>query len=303
MEQVNRTLRCNDGDNKDPTLLESINAHPFDEIIRFEEEGHIYWIRGDETDIVSSTTLIHQHFPEFNKKMVIQNIVRGKKWANDPSYKYYGMTYEEIDEMWAENGRIASEAGTIMHADIEFFYNGIPVENNSVEFSQFMDFYEDHKDQFKMYRTEWMICAEELRITGSIDAVFINPDGTLTLGDWKRSKGISKTAFRRNDVGYHPFTHMPNCNFSHYSLQLNLYRIILEEYYGKKIKEMFLVVCHPNNEVVDGKRYLKIMIPRLDREAKLLLEYRRREVIKKGYVVNRTFLDKVEDDEEDICLV
>jgi len=302
MEAVNRTLRCNDGGNKDPTLLESINAHPFDEIIRFEEEGHIYWIRGDQTDIVSSTTLIHQYFPEFNKELVISNIVKGRKWSTDPSYRYYGMSAEAIDAMWAENGRLASEAGTIMHADIEFFYNGIPVQNNSIEFSQFMDFYEDHKDQLKMYRTEWMICAEELRITGSIDAVFENPDGSLSLGDWKRSKGISKRAFRRDDVGYHPFNHMPNCNFAHYSLQLNLYRIILEEYYGKVVKDMFLVVCHPNNEVVDGKRYLKIMIPRLDREAKLLLEYRKREIVKKGYVVNRSFINSA-DEEDDMCFV
>jgi len=212
------------------------------------------------------------------------------------------MSAEAIDAMWAENGRLASEAGTIMHADIEFFYNGIPVQNNSVEFSQFMDFYEDHKNKLKMYRTEWMICAEELRITGSIDAVFENPDGSLSLGDWKRSKGISKRAFRRDDVGYYPFNHMPNCNFAHYSLQLNLYRIILEEYYGKVVKDMFLVVCHPNNEVVDGKRYLKIMIPRLDREAKLLLEYRKREIVKKGYVVNRSFMN-ITDEEDDMCFV
>lgn len=39
--------------------------------------------------------------------------------------------------------------------------------------------------------------------------------------------------------------HIPNTNYWHYSLQLNLYRTILERSYGIKVKTMKLVCMHP----------------------------------------------------------
>jgi hypothetical protein len=56
-------------------------------------------------------------------------------------------------------------------------------------------------------------------------------------------------------------------------LQLNLYRVILEKYYDLKIKEMFLVVFHPDNK--DGK-FLKINIPIMVKEG----EYRKKTIRK-----------------------
>ena len=39
------------------------------------------------------------------------------------------MTADEIKAQWNENGRLASEAGTKMHYDIECYYNNNPNEN------------------------------------------------------------------------------------------------------------------------------------------------------------------------------
>jgi len=66
----------------------------------------------------------------------------------------------------------------------------------------------------------------------------------LVIVDWKRSKEIKRTAY--NQVGKGPLSMVPDCNFYHYSLQLNLYRWILEKQYGKSIVGMYLVVVHPN---------------------------------------------------------
>ena len=63
------------------------------------------------------------------------------------------------------------------------------VDNNSIEFQQFLKYQEDYKD-LKPYRTEWMIYDEELKLAGSIDMVNENSDGTLQIRDWKRSKQI-----------------------------------------------------------------------------------------------------------------
>ena len=40
-------------------------------------------------------------------------------------------------------------------------------------------------------------------------------------------------------------SHIPDLNYWHYSLQLNIYKTILERKYGEKISEMYLVCLHP----------------------------------------------------------
>ena len=60
-----------------------------------------------------------------------------------------------------------------------------------------------------------------------------NPDGTLSIYDWKRSKDIEmKTPFKKNSVLYE-LRHLQDVNGVHYSLQLNIYKKILERNYNK----------------------------------------------------------------------
>ena len=64
----------------------------------------------------------------------------------------------------------AATAGTKMHLDIEKYYNGMEVENDSKEYSQFLEYLKDHP--FKPYRTEWTVWDKELKLAGSIDMVY-----------------------------------------------------------------------------------------------------------------------------------
>jgi ATP-dependent DNA helicase PIF1 len=258
-------------------MLSKINPHPFDSRIKFRDEGHKYWIDGDDKDLISCTTYIHSFFEHFDSDKIIKNILSSEKY-NDPEYKYYKMSYDDIKSQWDNNCKEASESGTKLHENIEHFYNKLKVENNSDEFKQFLQFYEDHK-HLEIYRTEWMIFSDILRITGSIDAVFKNNDGTLTLGDWKRSKEIHMNSFG-NKWGKFPFQHIEDCNFYHYSLQLNLYRTILENFYEQKVKDMFLVILHPNNK---DNKYIKINVKRMEKEGDFLLDYRKNQLMKMGY--------------------
>ena len=271
------TLRDNKNFSNSIKLLSEINSHLFDSRIKFREKDHKYWIDDEDKDLISCTTFIHTFFSDFDTDKVINNILNSKN-HKDPEYKYYNMSYSEIKKLWDTNKKEASELGTELHANIEYYYNGIEVKNNSPEFCQFLNFYEDFKD-LKMYRTEWMIFSDILKITGSIDAVFRNTDGTITLGDWKRSKEINFNSFD-NKYGKFPFSHLPDCNFYHYSLQLNLYRMILETFYNEKVADMFLCIFHPNNK---DNKYIKIPIKRMDNEGELLFSFRIKQLQDLGY--------------------
>lgn len=255
-----------------PTYLAKLNTHPRDEFIQFDEGPHIYTVHGEQ-GYTSVTTWNHHHFSHFDADAIIDKIVNGRNW-NDPNYKYYRMSKEEIKAMWDKNRDQASGSGTQMHYDIECYWNKMPVSNTSIEFQWFLNFVADFPD-LKPYRTEWMVYYEELKLSGSIDMIFENPDGTLQIYDWKRCKEIVyESPF--NKYALTPcISHLPDTNYWHYALQLNTYKKILEEKYNKKITDLYLICIHPENPY---KRYERIQIPFLTKEMELLFEERRKEV-------------------------
>ena len=122
-----------------------------------------------------------------------------------------------------------------MHYNIECFYNEIDVEDDgSLEWKYFKEFNDSLEKKLTPYRTEWMVWDRELRLAGSVDMLFENPDGTLQIYDWKRSKKVVKEN-RWASAIVDCISHLPDANFWKYSLQLNTYKWILEKNYGKKV--------------------------------------------------------------------
>jgi len=256
-----------------PDALAKQNAHPRDAFIEFDEGPHIYTVHGQQ-GYTSVTTWVHHHFPTFDADAILDNMMSSRK-MNDPTYKYYGMTREQIKADWDRNRDSAAGAGTKMHYDIECFYNGLDVVNTSTEYKWFQRFVRDFPE-LRPYRTEWMVYYEELKLSGSIDMIFENADGTIQIYDWKRCKEITY----ENGFGKSALTpcisDMPDTNFWHYALQLNTYKTILEEKYGKTVTGLYLVCLHPDNPY---KSYDRIEVPFLEKEMKLLFDERRREVL------------------------
>lgn len=259
-----------------PTFLSNKNAHPRDQFITFEEGPHIYTVCGERGTYTSVTTWNHHHFSKFDAVAIIDKMFANPKNVNDPHWKYYGMTKDEIKRMWAENGAAASGSGTGMHNDIEHYYNNMAVQNDSVEFKYFLQFVKDHPELVP-YRTEWMVYYEELKISGSIDMVFENPDGTIQIYDWKRVKEIKHEASFGKYALTDCISHLPDTNFWHYALQLNVYKTILEHKYGKKVTDLYLVCIHPENQY---KTYERIKVPFLDTEIANLIKERLHDISK-----------------------
>jgi ATP-dependent exoDNAse (exonuclease V) beta subunit len=135
-----------------------------------------------------------------------------------------------------------------------------------------MNFVRDFSE-LKPYRTEWMIYYEELKLSGSIDMIFENPDGTIQIYDWKRCREIKYEDRKCAETAC--IRHLPDTNFWHYALQLNTYKTILERKYGKTVTGLYLVCMHPENPY---KNYERIEVPFLENEMEALFEYRRQQI-------------------------
>ena len=268
-----------------PTLhniLSVKNAHPRDANIQFFEEGHKYIILSEpEIKYTSVTTWNHSHFPHFDADEIIKNMMKSKGWKE--GHKYWGLSPEQIKAQWNSNKDAVSGAGTDLHFDIECFNNDkrfqfeytnkelyeiYMIDNKEthssrpLEWQYFINFVRDNPE-LKPYRTEWLVYNEDVKISGSIDMVYENPDGTLSIYDWKRAKLITRINNFNKFAISQEVCHLPDSNFWHYALQLNTYKAIIEAKYDRKIKDIFLVRLHPDAE---EKNYELISLPNLSRE-------------------------------------
>jgi hypothetical protein len=281
-----------------PTLhsvLASRNCHERDRFIQFFEEDHKYVITNDPNNKYTSvTTWNHSHFPVFNANLIIKNMMRGKNWKE--GHKYWGLTAEEIKQQWSSNSSAVSGAGTDLHFEIECFMNNPDLESGHkkgykhadlheaylqnpkaievIEWDYFINFVKDHPE-LKPYRTEWTIYDEDLKISGSIDMIYENPDGTLSIYDWKRSKDITRVNNFNKFAINKLICHMPDANFWHYALQLNTYKRLIERKYGKTVTDLYLVRLHPDAE---EKNYELIKLPDLSKEIDELFEERKQKL-------------------------
>ena len=270
-----------------PTLypvLSRRNSHPRDSDIQFFEEDHKYIILSEpDVKYTSVTTWNHSHFPKFEADSIIDNMMKSKGWKE--GHKYWGLTPEQIKGQWNTNKDAVAGAGTDLHFEIECFNNNnrlssgytnkelyqlymsdnnLTHDSKAIEWRYFINFVRDFPD-LKPFRTEWTVYHDDVKISGSIDMIYENPDGTLSIYDWKRAKLITRIN-NFNKFALPPqICHLPDSNFWHYALQLNTYKAIIEQKYNKVVKDLFLVRLHPDAE---EKNYELIQLPDLSREIK-----------------------------------
>lgn len=228
-------------------MLKARNPHVNDLRVVFDEEPHIYYVDGHPVKS-SVTTFLSEYAPKFDSARISKE--QFEKHFNTVGHKYYQMSVEDIQKQWRNNE--ASSLGTKLHKAIEHYYNEefeLIDENvkSTIEWTYFETFAKNN-NKLVPYRTEWEIYDKQLNLAGSIDIVYKNSDGTYDIGDWKRSKEIKVlNNFKNESRLFPPLEHLHNANYWKYSLQLNMYKYILETNYGVKIKNMHLYVFHGNN--------------------------------------------------------
>jgi hypothetical protein len=281
-----------------PTLYNILsvrNSHSRDKNIQFFEEGHKYVILTEpHLKYTSVTTWNHSHFPKFEADSIIDNMMKTKGWKE--GHKYWGLTPEQIKSQWNNNRDSVAGAGTDLHYEIECFNNNntlssgytnkelyeiymsdnnLTHDSKAIEWRYFINFVRDNP-HLKPYRTEWTVYHDDVKISGSIDMIYENPDGTLSIYDWKRAKIITRINNFNKFALPVQICHLPDSNFWHYSLQLNTYKAIIEQKYGKVVKNLFLVRLHPDAE---EKNYELIELPDLSTEIKDLFTERKKLLI------------------------
>ena len=210
-------------------MLKQQNPHPRDVSITMDAKEHQYWLSYDDRTknkpLLSVTQYVKTLFPVFCPEQTIQNMKKKQNWDKS---KYYNMTDTEIMKQWDDVRNSAVKKGTLMHKNIENFYNKEDCDTHTKEFEQFNQFCIDHKDLIP-WRTEMMIWDDTIGLGGTVDMIFKTNNNKLVIFDWKRSKQIRIHNYFNKFASHPLMKDVPDTNYWHYCIQLNIYRWILEK--------------------------------------------------------------------------
>ena len=160
----------------------------------------------------------------------------------------FSFTDEEILQNWNQRAEEAAQKGTNMHRQFELLFNGEAVPGMTHEIKLLIIFCENKLRGNRIFRTEWQVYSEQYDLAGTIDCVAETPTGDKILIDWKRTSNIWRKHESYGKYMKPPIQHIPDSPLWHYRLQLNMYRHILQTDYNQKVKVMYIVCTHPDNE-------------------------------------------------------
>lgn len=210
--------------------------------IFFTEENHQYLV--DDKNLLSVTQFISKYKTDiFNDEFIQKYCLK------------YNYEFDYIKRLWEIQKQIGAIKGTEFHYYIESYikYNLKNKHSDLIkkEVIQFHNFYDTIK-QFEIIKVEYQVYDLVYGLAGTIDCILYDPEKQeYIILDWKSSKEIDNMC---NDKMLPPFDKLDQTNYNIYSIQLSLYKLILERNIPDlKISQLKLV--HFNNRIFDYKIY------------------------------------------------
>lgn len=252
-------------------LVEKLNVF---NNVKYFDEPHEYYINGIKVHL-SATKLISNCKEPFKKDYW------AKKKADERK-----ISVAEIIAEWDLKAKISTEKGTAFHNYVENYLSNrifpypsvrilsVPEFNGQDPIRERFDtlvrmfdvFFGDIQNKLIPIKSEFVIGDVELDVAGMIDQIFYNKkSGMLEIWDWKTNKEIG-TSNKWNRFKA-PLSHLEECELNSYSLQLSIYKYIIEKHTGIKFGNSYLAWFFEGNS-----KYEIIKTHDFEREAKLLLK-------------------------------
>jgi ATP-dependent exoDNAse (exonuclease V) beta subunit len=239
--------------------------------IKYYDEPHKYVV--NDKELTSATTFIGKFKDKFDTENIAESYATKR-----------GLDVQDVINEWDLKRDVSTVKGSLVHNFAEnwwynkvFPYDPLPVVRKfgqdiiKDKFEKCVDifkkFYNDAKENLIPVKMEFVVGDLDYGIAGMVDCLFYNKKSNkLEIYDYKTNKEI-KT---KNTYGQYfktPISHLDYCELNTYSLQLNLYKHIIEKNTGLELGNLYLIWI---NEVNDT--YKVIPCKDVQAEIKLMLE-------------------------------
>ena len=250
--------------------------------IKIDPIPHIYE-DSKQTNYTSVTTFVKKYAQEFPRvRMAIRTALSNDRDVN------------EVIAEWDMKGEYARLLGTEVHSVMEHLWkedDNVPNYKEMGNYDGMIDDFEYRKticeDLYQKMKNVYVPIANEiivndpsLGLAGTIDFVAYNKrTDTIDILDWKTSKQFSMSSGSKKMKA--PFDSFPNTNVYEYSLQLSLYKYIVEKYTNLKIGELRLfqipgkgkmktAKCVDMTEIIKKKLFGTELITEEDNDLRIL---------------------------------
>jgi hypothetical protein len=239
--------------------------------IVFNASDHSYKsIDGAEgIDWISVTTIISSLKKGFDAKAVAAKVSKNKR------SKWFGVDPKDIESIWKNEADRATTLGTYYHnqreddlcslASIEREGVIIPIIAPSGE-TDGIRYAPSQKLEAGIY-PEHMVYLKSAGICGQSDLVEV-VNGKVNIIDYKTNKEIKTEAFTNwegvSEKMLDPVSHLDDCNFNHYALQLSIYMYVILKH-NPKLKPGRIFIHHITFEQ-EGEDKWGYPIAKLDNE-------------------------------------
>lgn len=218
--------------------------------VTFYDEPHKYYVGCKE--LISVTTLIHKYQQVFNEDY----------WS-DYKANEYNLTPEIVLRAWNFINKKGTIKGSAIHDYAEnLFQNKVfkypkelilkefgfdPVWEEYLITKKHVDkFYNDVQGKLIPIRTEFVVYDKESLIGGMLDILFYNIKAKeFQIWDWKTNKKFSKENKEQHLLD--KLFMIEECDLEIYSLQLEMYKQIIEKNTGIKLGKSYIVWFSHNN--------------------------------------------------------
>jgi len=222
------------------------NAKVWDSIIYLEPIQHKYHHRTTGKIYKSVTTTLSSIEPHFDEQGVSLAIT--KQLDSVKQEKYIGMSQQQILDYWQMLNDEANEYGTKVHNIMEKYLLAnkwyFPKDDEEGQFEQkVINSYNDLKiDEGTAMWPERILFSEEYELAGMSDLIIDIDDIFFDVGDYKTNRVFNFVNPYGNETLYHPVSHLQNCQYSIYSLQLSIYAYMYElEFPNRKCRQIYVM--------------------------------------------------------------
>lgn len=220
-------------------LQEQLNK--FTDIV-FHEDEHKYTYNGYECRSV--TTLLKDY------KHIFDDVLIAGKYA-----KKHGMELIDVLKNWDQIREKSGTIGTEVHkyAEMKFLQKAYVPHwyeyDPPMQLLTYVDnFYHDTKDKLIPIKLEFVIGSFDKRLCGMIDKLFWNIKAKeLQIWDYKTSKKIETSSPFKNKMR-NGLQHLDDCEYNTYSLQLGIYKKIIETECQIKLGNSYICWLNAEND-------------------------------------------------------
>jgi hypothetical protein len=219
--------------------------------VTYFDEPHKYYV--DKKQLISVTTLIHRYQEEFDEEY----------WSAVKA-SHYGMSQSEVKRLWRFINKKGTMKGSAIHDYAEnkfenkiftypkqqildeFGFDPIKIEYDMTK--KHVDrFYDDVYGKLIPIKTELVLFDKETLIGGMLDILFWNVKAQeFQIWDWKTNKAFTMSEADRY-LSEELYV-LQDCDLEIYSLQLEMYKQIIQRNTGIKLGKSYVVWFSHNND-------------------------------------------------------